>query len=43
VGWTGGWEMFRGLNEASCCARGRAHSDRASECLATIGNFGIRI
>jgi len=26
VGWTDGWKMFRGSNEAGCCARGRAHS-----------------
>jgi hypothetical protein len=29
AGWAGGWEMFRVLNEASCCARGRAHSGMA--------------
>jgi len=30
VGWTDGWKMFRGLKEANCCARGRAHSGLAS-------------
>jgi|GEM_PF-3126835 len=29
--------MFHGSDEASCCARGRAHSHRASS-----GNFGVR-
>jgi hypothetical protein len=30
VGWAGGWKKFRGSKEAGGCARGRAHSDRAS-------------
>jgi hypothetical protein len=33
--------MFRGWNEASCCARGRAHSGMTS--FATTGNFGVRV
>ena len=43
VGWAGDWKMFRGLHEASCCARGRARSGMASSHppAPAISEFGF--